>query len=56
MNFPYKELEKNKLIINIMQIIKLYDMRKKYFFLVNENRGYIKQKIVENFLLYILKI
>lgn len=32
MNFPYKELEKNKLIINIMQIIKLYDYEKKLFF------------------------
>ena len=25
MNFLYKELEKNKLIINIRQLIKLYD-------------------------------
>lgn len=32
MNFPYKELEKNKLIINIRQLIKLYDDEKDQFF------------------------
>ncbi len=32
MNFIYKELEKNKLIINIRQLIKLYDNEKKEFF------------------------
>ena len=32
MNFLYKELGKNKLIINIRQLIKLYDNEKKEFF------------------------
>lgn len=32
MNFLYKELEKNKLIINIRQLIKLYDDEKNQIF------------------------
>ncbi len=32
MNFLYKELEKNKLIINIRQLIKLYDDEKDQIF------------------------
>ena len=32
MNFLYKELEKNKLIINIRQLIKLYDEEKDQIF------------------------
>ena len=41
MNFIYKELEKNKLIINIRQLIKLYDEEINQFF----QRGYAMRKM-----------
>ena len=41
MNFTYKELGKNKLIINIRQLIKLYDEEINQFF----QRGYAMRKM-----------
>ena len=48
MNFLYKELQKNKLIINIRQLIKLYDDEIDQIFQavysITKNHQYIKEK------------
>ena len=57
--FLYKELEKNKLIINIRQLIKLYDDEKDQIFKYDRQwKKWLiyKGKFMKNYLLYTLKM